>query len=163
MTVKRLREALEEVTAILETVGAKSQSKSFKALLDIFDGHDGKSTASFLAELQQGLAQPKSSASKAGAGADKGKVDEYVRRLSEAGIDEVQFNVVFKDLQKDRAVRKGEADLIANMYTRGRSRWPKKGDAIDAVRRTFEERLYQAAKMVQVDKASLDFHGPELA
>jgi len=154
MSVSRLREALEDVYSIFDAAGAKSQSKDLRAFLNLLKDHDNESSSEFVARLRNHLTKPKTRSRKAAGAIDQLKIDEYVHKLRDAGIDGTAFEAVMVELRKDKHVRKGEADAIASVYTAGRPSWPKKGDALKAIASAFDERVYQATKMRQVDRAS---------
>lgn len=168
MTIKLVRDAIQDIGDVLLAAGAKPQSKDLAALHAALEGSDHKSVSEFFAELRQRLEQPKAAGRRsagtadkpatarrgASTAADQATVDGYVHRLRHAGIDETEFHAVFAELKKSKAVRKAEADAIAAAYTGGRSKWPSKTAAFGAVDSAFRERAYQAVKLQQVDKAS---------
>jgi hypothetical protein len=145
MSVKRLRAAIDQIASILQSAGAGNQSKNFSALSSLLEGNDEKSLPEFFAVLSA----PTVPATVSGDG-----INRYIRRIEEAGTDEVGFSFVMSELLKDKAIRKADVDAIASGYTKGRSKWPTKRDGIKAIEATFRERAYQAVKMRQVEKAS---------
>jgi hypothetical protein len=153
--VRLIRESLEEVARILEAAGKKAQTKAVRTAIELFSGHDADTFATFLSELQERVKpKPKKKAART-PDLRTDAIDDYVQRLQAAGTDKSAFDTVFVELSKDKkAVRKGEADAIAHAYTRGRTQWPKKQDAIDAIKVHFDEQAYDETKMRQVDKAS---------
>jgi hypothetical protein len=81
-------------------------------------------------------------------------VDQYIQKLDSVGTNSNDFDAVFSEIQRDKSIRKPEADAIAAAYTKGRRTWPTKREAFEAIETTFRDRAYQAVKMMQVDKAS---------
>ncbi len=142
MSVKRLRAAVDEIASIFSAVGAKAHSKSFNALSELLEGHDDRSIAEFFASLNK---KPLTG---------QALIQQYVSRLESAGTDELAFGGIFSELRSNKSIKKAEADAIAAGYTKGRSKWRTKTDAIKAIETTFRERAYQAVKMRQVEKAS---------
>jgi hypothetical protein len=167
MSVKKVRDAINEIAAILGAVGAKTPSKELGALSRVLEGGDDKSVTDFFSELQQRLTRgkavgasspkrptPKKPVAKAEALADQARMDQYVRRLDNAGTDDNGFHAVLSEIRGDKLIRKPEANAIAAAYTKGRLTWPTKREAFEAIEATFRDRAYQAVKMLQVDKAS---------
>ena len=138
MNVSQLREALEEAVGILAAAG----------------GHDDEEVSEFLCELRHRLIQPRTTTGRSQKQPDDLAVARYVQRLRDAGTDKIEFDGIVSELTKDKAIHKEEMDAIAHEYTQGRSQWQKKSDALKEIKTRFSERAYQAAKMMQVDKAS---------
>lgn len=154
MNVKELREVLEEAEGILAAAGAKGQSKEFRAFLGLLSGHDHRPVSEFLAELRKRLNGESVPTRGAEERADEATVARYVQRLRDAGADRRTFDLLFAELVKDDRVGKDEADAIAHLYTGGRDKWPKKGEALRAITDWFAHEAYQTVKLKQVDKAS---------
>jgi hypothetical protein len=142
MSVKRLRAAIDEITSIFSAAGANTQSKTFNALSKLLEGNDDKSIREFFASLNK---KPLSG---------QALIQHYVSKLESPGTDELAFAGIFSELRSNKSIKKAEADAIAAGYTKGRSKWRAKADAIKAIETTFRERAYQAVKMRQVEKAS---------
>jgi hypothetical protein len=147
--VRFIRQSLEEIARVLEAASKKTQTKAVQSVIALLDGHDDDSVPIFLQAMQEQLARRPTGQTQ---NLRSDIIDQYVQRLRDA--DMVTFDTVFARLSKDKAVRKGEADAIAHAYTRGRTKWPKKQDAIAAIKTHFDERAYDETKMHQVDKAS---------
>jgi hypothetical protein len=155
MNVKELRAVLEDAEGILTAAGARGPSKDFRTFLELLQGRDDQPVAEFLAELRERLSGRQVAAHPQPKEPDEDVVAYYVRHLHEAGTAKHVFDGVFSDLSSDRRVGKDEADAIAHAYTGGRDRWPKKSEALRAIEDWFTDGTYQAAKMKQVDKATL--------
>jgi hypothetical protein len=165
MSVKKVRDAISEIAAVLGAAGAKTPSKELSALSCALDDDDGKSVTDFFSELRErtrakavgastAKRASKKSVTKSGALCDQACIDQYVRRLEDAGTDSNRFQAVLSEILRDKLVRKPEADGIAAAYAKGRLTWPTKRAAFEAVEATFRDRAFQAVKMLQVDKAS---------
>jgi len=151
MGVKNLRKALEDIQAVFVAAKTPKLATELQSFVRIFDGRDEEKTSEFIAQIKERL--NKTRATPQLPAADQ-TILHYVTRLKEAGVSEPMFELTFKELSKDTKVKKGEADAIAATYTGGRQSWPKKADALKAIKVAFNERVYEAAKMRQVDKAS---------
>jgi len=81
-------------------------------------------------------------------------VSGYIQRLESAGTDRAVFDRVHAALGADKSVMKEDMDAIAHGYTGGRSKWPTRTAALEAVKIEYLERAYQEVKMVGVEKAS---------
>jgi hypothetical protein len=156
MNVKELREVLAEAEGILTAAGAKGPSKEFRAFLDLLGGRDDQPVAEFLAELRGRLNGSQPASATEANGTDERVVAYYVERLKVADTARHQFDMVYADLSGDRRVGKAEADAIAHRYTGGRDKWPKKSEALEAIKNWFRQGSYQSVKMKQVDKATGD-------
>jgi hypothetical protein len=152
--VKFIRQSLEKVAGILEAAGKKTQTKAVQSVIALLDGHDDDPVPTFLEVLQQQLTQKPEKKVTPTKELRTETIEQYVRLLKAAGTDKSAFDSAFARLSKDKAVRKGEADAIAHAYTRGRTKWPKKQDAIDAIKVHFDEQAYDETKMNQVDQAN---------
>jgi ABC-type oligopeptide transport system ATPase subunit len=82
-------------------------------------------------------------------------IEQYIHQLRAAGTDQSALDRVFAQLTKDKAVRKAEADSVANAYTGGGARWPKKQDAFAAIRAHFDSLVHSEVEIRPVRKASL--------
>jgi hypothetical protein len=153
MKVKDVCRVLDDAVELLEAAGANTQGKGLKSLLEVFKISEGQSVDEFIADLRVRLtpAELKGQTDSEPKGT---RIEQYVRTLQEAGTDELKFQSVFGKLERDKSINKADVEAIAASYTGGRSKWRLKKDAIAAIRTTFNERAYQAVKMLQVDKAS---------
>jgi hypothetical protein len=152
--VRFIRQSLEEVAGILEAASKKTQTKAVQSVIALLDGHDADSVPTFLEALREQLTKKPDKKPAPTKGLRTDTVEQYVGQLQAAGTNKSAFDSVFARVSKDKAVRKGEADAIAHAYTHGRTKWPKKDDAISAIKIYFDERAYDETKMHQVDKAS---------
>lgn len=153
--VRLMRESLEKVARVLETAGKKTQTKAVQSVIELLAGHDTESIPTFLKTLQEQLERKPEK--KAGLPKDlrTETIELHVRQLRAAGSDKSAFETLFARLSKDKAVRKAEADAIAQAYVGRRGRWPKKQDAIAAIRAHFDGHAHDDAKMRQVRKANV--------
>jgi hypothetical protein len=166
MSVKKVRDALSEIAAVLGAAGAKTPSKELSALSCALEDGDRKSVTEFFSELGERVTRGKAvgassakrtsrkSVTKSEPISDQARIDQYVGRLEKAGIDSNEFQAVLSEIRRDKLIRKPEANGIAAAYTKGRLTWPTKGEAFEAIEATFRDRAFQAVKMLQVDKAS---------
>jgi hypothetical protein len=74
-------------------------------------------------------------------------------RLEQIGINDVEFGALMGILQ-GKAVAFGTVAEAAAFYIGGDPRWRTKAKALAAIRSSFEDRAYQAAKMAFVDKST---------
>ena len=139
MKVKELRLALEETQAALSASGAVTQSQDILELLTLFDGCDDDLVDPFLDDLNQRL--------------DPIKV--YKVALRDAGTNPALFDKVMCQLQSDKGLAKEQVYSIAHGYIGGRSKWPSKPKAFDAIRENFLQLSYQKVKLIGVESAAL--------
>jgi ABC-type oligopeptide transport system ATPase subunit len=152
--VKLMRESLAKVARVLEAAGKKTQTKAVQSVIELLAGHDAESIPTFLETLQEQLEHEPERRAAPPKDLRAATIEQYVRQLRAAGTDKSTFDTVFARLSKDKAVRKAEADAIAQAYAGGRARWPKKGDAIAAIRVHFDGQAHNDVKMRKVRKAS---------
>jgi len=141
MSVKKLLESLDGLGAIVEAAGAKKAADGLRTLKGLFGGDSNRPAAEALDELRDVLDSEKL--------AERGA---YLKRLVDAGTDEVKFNSAIDELEKDKRMGKEGVDAIAHGFTGGRTKWPSRKAAIEALRKKFAERAYQASKMRIVEK-----------
>jgi ABC-type oligopeptide transport system ATPase subunit len=153
--VKLMRESLEKVARVLEAAGKKTQTKAVQSVIDLLSGHDTKSIPTFLTALQEQLERKPETKAAPTKDLRTETIEQYVRELTSAGTDKSAFDTVFARLSKDKTVRKAEADAIAHAYAGGPDSWPKKQDAIVAIRIHFDGQPHSEVRMRQVHKASL--------
>jgi hypothetical protein len=148
VNVKSLREAIRTIAEILEASGAGRRGKSLHAVDDLLKGHDDESLEEFLAGLRHRskASEPHACSSVA----NDVTVASYVQRLRAVGTDKGAFDRVFDELAKDKMVRKAEADAIAHSYTGGRSEWPTKRMALEAIATWFRGLAFDQTKMCRV-------------
>ena len=147
MNVKSLRAAVSSIADILATSGRR-QKPTLEMVVQLLEGHDEESLEEFLAGLRHRLAPPMGK--RAIQELDQIAVAQYVRRLQEAGTDPTTFDSIFGDLSEDKAVRKVEANAIAQAYTGGRPEWPTKQKALEAIKTWFGAIAFNETKMRRV-------------
>jgi hypothetical protein len=153
--VRLMRESLEKVARVLEAAGKKTQTKAVQNVIELLAGHDSESIPTFLKTLQEQLERKPEKKTAPPKELRTETIEQYVRQLRAAGIDKSAFESVLARLSKDKAVRKAEADAIAQAYTGGGARWPKKQDAFAAIRAHFDTLVHSEVKIREVRKASL--------
>lgn len=141
MSVKKLLESLDGLGAIVEAAGAKKAADGLRALKGLFGADSNRPAAEALDELRGILDSEKQ--------VDRGA---YLKRLIDAGTDDVKFNAAIDELDKDKRMDKEDVDAIAHGFTGGRTKWPSRKAAMEALRKKFAERAYQASKMRIVEK-----------
>jgi hypothetical protein len=149
VNVKSLRAAICSIADILATSG-RPQRPTLQTVMRLFEGHEEESLEEFLAGLRHRLARRLPTGRRAIQALDQIVVAQYVRRLQEAGTDPTVFESVFDDLSKDKAVRKAEANAIAQAYTGGRPQWPSRQKALEAVTTWFGTIAFNETKMRRV-------------
>ena len=147
MNVRSLRAAIGSIADILATSG-RQQKPTLETVVQLFEGHEEESFEEFLAGLRHRLALPMGK--RAMQELNEIAVAQYVRRLQEAGTDATAFENIFGDLSKDKAVRKVEANAIAQAYTGGRPKWPTKQKALEAIKTWFGTIAFNETKMRSV-------------
>jgi hypothetical protein len=149
VNVKSLRAAIRSIADILATSG-RPQRPTLQTVMRLFDGHEEESLEEFLASLRHRLARRLPTGRRAIQALDQTAVAQYVHRLREAGTDPAAFKSVFGDLSKDKAIRKAEANAIAQAYTSGRPEWPTKQKALEAIATWFSMTAFNETKMRRV-------------
>lgn len=151
MSVKKLIDALQDVGSIFAAGGAKTQSRNFGSFINAISRHENEAASTYLQGLRSVLAK---TTKKPGAQAQADVVAFYTEKLNAAGTDEHAFRSILARLNKDKTVRKPEMEAIAAAYRGGQSQWRTKKDAAQAIMTFFNERAYEAVKMLRVDKGS---------
>jgi hypothetical protein len=149
VNMKSLRAAICSIADILATSG-QPQRPTLRTVMRLFDGHEEESLEEFLAGLRHRLARRLPTGKRAIQALDQIAVGQYVRRLREAGTDPAAFESAFGDLSNDKAVRKSEANAIAQAYTGGRPQWPTKQKALEAIATWFRTIAFNETKMRRV-------------
>lgn len=73
--------------------------------------------------------------------------DFHVGTLRSAGTDEAEFVKALTALRDDKSITPETLYSIAHQYIGGRTKWPTRKAAIEAIKTRFIERGYQASKM----------------
>lgn len=136
MIVKKLLDSLTGIASLLDAAGSKKVAADVRSSTQLFPANTAGNADQALAELRELLSQEKAAL-----------VQTYVARLNEAGTADEAFNSVYADLSADKLIGKNEADAVAHEYTGGRTSWPSRKAAVDAIRKKFVERAYQESKM----------------
>lgn len=144
MNIKELRSLLDRAGAMLVGAGAKRASADLSKVRNILDGDDQQSVEAFVAETKALLSQPP---------LHELSAEEIAKRLRAIGTDESQFARLFAEL-KSKSLSKDKVIQVAALFTGGSSAWKSKNKALDAIRTRFEDDVYQASKMAQVDKVT---------
>jgi len=142
MNIKELKSILGRAEALFRSSGATPQASDLGKVRDMLDGDDHQSVSDFVAETKP-LLEPIELLSPA----------EIAERLNKIKTDEAAFSRIFAKLET-RAVTKEKAIEVASLYLGGKPHWKSKPAALKAIRTSFEDRVYQASKMVFVDKAT---------
>lgn len=151
MSVKKLIDALQDAASIFAAGGAKTQSKGIENFLSALRRHESEDASRYIGRVRTALTQPEKAARPPAGGE---VVDYYLGQLNAVGTDESEFRALLARMNKDKRLRKPEMDAVAASYTGGRSQWKTKKDAAQAIVNAFNERAYEAVKMLRVDKGS---------
>jgi hypothetical protein len=143
MKVNELKAILSGAEAFLGTSGAKTGAGALRQVHDLLDGDGQKTVAAFVEETLAILPEPLESLS----------AKQIADRLEKAKVDNAAFAKLFGGMQA-RAVSKEKAIEVAALYLGGAPRWKSKPAALKAIRAGFDDRFYQASKMVFVDKGA---------
>ena len=147
MNVRSLRTAIGSIAAILSTSGRR-QKPTLEMVVGLLEGHEEESLEEFLAGLRHRLTPPMGK--RAIQELNQVVVAQYLRRLQQAGTETTTFENIFGDLCKDKAVRKVEANAIAQAYTGGRPEWPTRQKALEAIKTWFGTITFNETKMRRV-------------
>jgi hypothetical protein len=139
MTVRKLFDA--GIGALAGVAGSKKAAKEVNALKGLFDGAAYGSVDDALSELRSILESEKTVVQR-----------RYMKRLLDAGTDEVAFNTVFRDLEKEKHLDKPAVSAIAQGYTEERKEWPNAKAALRAIRNAFDQRASQDGKLRIISK-----------
>ena len=143
MKVNELKAILSSAEVFLGAAGAKAGAGALRQVHDLLDGDGQKTVDAFVDETLAILPEPLESLS----------AKQIADRLEKAEADDAAFAKLFAGLQA-RAVSKEKAIEVAALYLGGAPRWKSKPTALKAIRAGFDDRSYQASKMVFVDKAT---------
>lgn len=142
MNVRDLRKVLEDLSRILSASNARPASRDVASLGELLERHDGEPAEQFLQHLEGRLNEP--------------PVTRYSRLLREAGSNKSAFDAVFSMLTSDKEISKTDAAEIAFLYigySEGRSSWPNKKAALQAIQDWFKHIAYESVKAGRVEKA----------
>jgi hypothetical protein len=148
MNVRELLAVLDQLRQLYAATGAKTADKNIAKVIELLAPHDGKPVEILMADMRSAAesAQAKSAAkaaitsAPALTAADELIIDQYVRRLTEAGTDPGGFDETFVALTEDTGVKLKEADAIARKYTRHHAPFKTKKAALTAIKQAFVER-----------------------
>jgi hypothetical protein len=150
MKIKRLLDALEGIAALIGAAGSKNAATDVRAIKGLLERDPERNVDDALNDLRQLLNSEK-----------RLVAANYGKKLLEAATDKSTFDAVHSALEKDKSVDKETADAIAHDYintagdSNARKSWPNRKQAIVAIRKKFEERVYQEGKIRIVEKYKL--------
>jgi hypothetical protein len=114
---------------VFAAAGAKSAQKDLASLLELLNDNDDLDLSAFLESLRRNLEKP--------------GAPEWIRRLSEAELNEASFLQVFSDLTASPCT-KTEFKTIAEAYTGSKLKAKQsKNDFLEAIKSEFYGRLYE--------------------
>jgi len=129
---------------LLVAAGAKRPAADLRKVRDILDEDNQQSVEAFVAETKALLSQPL---------LHELSAEEVAKQLRSAGTDEAKFARLFREL-RSKSFTKDKVIEVAALFTGGSTTWKTKPKALDAIRTRFEDDVYQASKMSQVDKVT---------
>jgi predicted RNA binding protein with dsRBD fold (UPF0201 family) len=144
MALSVFRQALRNLADVVEASGTKKAAEDVRAIATVLPGPDERQVGDAIADLERLMKLE-----------GEQRLELYVAQLNAAGTDRSVFERIVDDITKNKRVTKQDADAIAHGYTRGRTSWKTRKAAIDAMKTSFDDRSYQAAKMKIVDKAKV--------
>ena len=110
MRVSDIKTAIENVRAVLASGGATAAEKDLALLADTLSSGGDRDLDAYLSDVEAKLSPTCATA------ASVKDVGAYVRRLKEAGFDEVAFKSVLFDIDKDVTLGKPEVTQIAREH-----------------------------------------------
>lgn len=118
MNVRELQDALRKLENVYELGGSKKQAGSVAAVVKSIDGDPDLSVDELIAQIRRKLSASEGDAADVAARKPEvpAVVDQYARRLAEAGTDRSQFDELFAKLKSDPAAKAVECFAIANRY-----------------------------------------------
>ena len=156
MNVKDLRIVLEELHGILAATNAKPQSKDIAAFLGLLEGADDQPVEQFLQELEARLAERSVAVTPASVLANEQVVMRHVSALKAADADKAAFDAALQSIRRDQDIDKVEAEAIAFHYIGyddGRTTWPNKKAALQAIEDWFKRLAFDAVRANSLAKA----------
>lgn len=137
MSLLSLRNVLKRAAGLFEAGGAKEPAADLHAVEKLLADSGDVTVDEFVERTRDAIRAPKPS--------DMAPL-EIVMRLNEIGVDRGRFEQFFAEL-KVPAFNKEMAKTTASLFTGARpTAWKSKPQALDAIRKKFEERVYLAGK-----------------
>jgi len=143
MKVGDLKTLLARAEAFLAASDGKAAAEGMRCVHDMLGGDQHKSVDAFVAETLAILPEQ----------VEQLTAKQIADKLETLGSDDAAFAKLFAGLQ-EKSVTKEKAIEVAAFYIGGESRWKTKPAALKAIRGSYEDRAYQASKMVFVDKST---------
>jgi hypothetical protein len=150
MRVRDLRAALEGIRSIFKAARSTAQETAQERVLakieSSLEAQDDRHLQSYLQELGRNAVE-----------ATEPLVDRFTRRLRLAELDEEKFKMVIQEMQEMRQtkkLKKADAQVIAKAYTGSFDRGATIEKLIDAINRTFYEKLYERDSGILASRAS---------
>lgn len=131
MRVNELKEAIENVRAVLAAGGAGTAERDLARLIDLLAAQGDKDLDTYISEVKAVL-DPK--------GPDVGL---FIARLKSAGDDEKVFKSTLDEIAKAPAIKKPEALKIAQGYGVIRLNERSKASIVESIEKHFYWSLYQ--------------------
>jgi hypothetical protein len=144
MALSVLRHALQSIADVIEAASTKRAAEDVRSIGTVLVGSDDRSATEAIADLERVMGL-------------QGQLrrDSAIAQLNAANTDRAAFDAVIAELDKNKKITKDDVDAIAHTYTHGRTSWKSRKAAIDAIKVSFNDRAYQAAKMKIVEKAKV--------
>lgn len=143
MKVKELKTLLSSAEAFLSASGAEAGAGALRDVCTILDGDGQETVHEFVEETLAALPEQLEAFS----------AQQIAARLDKLDTDDAAFVRLFAALHAKEVSNKKVIEVAA-LYLGGAARWKTKQAALKAIRSGYEDRAYQACKMVFVDKST---------
>lgn len=140
MKINELRKLLEHASGLLGAAGASSQAKPLKQLDEALSTAGDADVEKFSDEVEESIVE---------INVGRLPAPELASRLEKAESDPRRFNAIMASLAK-RDVDKAKVAEVAAIYTSLPNKWKSKKQAADAIRRRYDDRVFQRSKLKQV-------------
>lgn len=137
MSINELRTVLQRAAALFRASGAKSQAQAVDCVERLLADSKDETVVDFVSRTQDALSGPKP---------EDLTAEELALRLDNLRADKAAFAVLFTSLQR-KEFTKSKAIQVASIFTGARpTAWSTKPQALKAIKRKFDDRVYLASK-----------------
>ena len=150
MKVAELKMILAEIEEIYEVGGARKVAEDFAELQRLFEGAEEQDVDSFLDQLRKLYLPNRQPRLRVVEAIDELVVERYGKRLVELDSSGCEDQEIIRELTKDKAVRKSEANAIQHRFIQGRETWPSRKAAIEAIAKTLAHRRREAQQLGRI-------------
>jgi hypothetical protein len=132
MRVNEIKDAIENIRAILAAGGAASAERDLAKLIELLSAEGNRDLDEYIAEVKATLLQSTSL-----------DIAAWVQRLKTAGVDEKAFKAALAEIANSDTIKRPEALEIAKGYGVIRINAKSKASIVESIEKHFYWTLYQ--------------------